>query len=242
LQDNGGCAEEFGFRDSIQPHHKDVEPDEIKPMEKDELQTEMVPKYTRDGRPVMVGKGLKPGGDDTYLGYGKPWANASNTPFRLYKHWVHEGGISTPLIVHWPAGIKAKNEFRDQPGHLIDIMATCVDVTGAEYPQTFKGNNIIPMEGKSLVPVFLNNNLPERPIFWEHEGNKAVRLGKYKLVSKWEKDSEYNWELYDLGKDRSEINNLIEEMPEKAKELENLWMEWARRAGVATWNDAQPIR
>jgi len=242
LQDNGGCAEEFGFRDSIQPHHKDVESDEIRPMGKNELQTEMVPKYTRDGRPVMVGKGLKPGGDDTYLGYGKPWANASNTPFRLYKHWVHEGGISTPLIVHWPAGIKAKNEFRDQPGHVIDIMATCVDVAGAEYPETFKGNSIINMEGTSLVPAFQNDNLPERPIFWEHEGNKAVRLGKYKLVSKWRKDSEYNWELYDLEADRSELNNLIEKMPEKAKELENLWMEWARRAGVATWNDARPIK
>ena len=241
LQDNGGCAEEFGFKNTIGPHHNDVEAGELKPMGKNELQTEMVPKYTRDGRPVRSGIGLKPGGDDTYLGYGKPWANASNTPFRLYKHWVHEGGISTPLIVHWPAGIKAKNEFREQPGHLIDIMATCIDVAGATYPETFRGNKIIPFEGVSLVPAFQNENLPNRPIFWEHEGNKAVRMGKYKLVSRWSKESEYNWELYDLDADRSETNNLFEPLPDKAKELEMLWKDWAKRVGVVTWKDAAPI-
>jgi arylsulfatase A-like enzyme len=241
LQDNGGCAEEFGFSDHIRPHHKNVKPDEIKPMGKDEFQTEMVPKYTRDGRPVLVGKGLEPGSDETYLGYGKPWANASNTPFRMYKHWVHEGGIATPLIVHWPSGIKSKNEFRNQPGHLIDIMATCIDVAGGEYPETFNGNIIIPLEGISLTPAFKNKDLQNRTIFWEHEGNKAIRLGKYKLVSKWKKDSEYNWELYDIEMDRSEMNNLNEKMPEKAKEMEILWKDWAKKAGVITWNKFQPI-
>ncbi|MEM9142004.1 MAG: arylsulfatase, partial [Bacteroidota bacterium] len=122
LQDNGGCAEEFGFKDNIVPHDKTIRANEIKPMAPGELQTGMVPKYTRDGRPVLVGKGLEPGADNTYLGYGKPWANASNTPFRMYKHWVHEGGIATPLIVHWPQGIQTKNAFRTAPGHLIDIM------------------------------------------------------------------------------------------------------------------------
>ena len=147
------------------------------------------PDITRDGKPVLTGIGSKTRQEDTYLGYGKPWANASNTPFRMYKHWVHEGGISTPLIVHWPAGIKAKNEFRNSPGHLIDIMATCIDVAGAEYPETFNGNAIIPLEGISLTPAFKNKDLQNRAIFWEHEGNKAVRHGKYKLVSKWKKDS-----------------------------------------------------
>jgi arylsulfatase A-like enzyme len=237
LQDNGGCAEEFGFKNTIGPHHNDVDAGEIKPMGENEFQTEMVPKYTRDGRPVLTGIGLKPGGDNTYLGYGKPWANASNTPFRMYKHWVHEGGISTPLIVHWPAGIKAKNEFRTQPGHLIDIMATCIDVAGAEYPKTFNNNNIIPKEGISLVPAFNNEELPDRPIFWEHEGNKAVRLGKYKLVSRWTKNAEYNWELYDMETDRSETNNLMEQLPNKAKEMEILWKNWAKRVGVLTWKD-----
>ncbi len=236
LQDNGGCAEEFGFGETIGPFHRDVQADEIHPMAENEIQTEMVPKYTREGRPVLIGKGLKPGAADTYLGYGKPWANASNTPFRMYKHWVHEGGIASPLIVHWPAGIQQKNEFRDQPAHLIDIMATCIDVAGAQYPETYKDNQIIPFEGVSLIPAFKNRDLPERALFWEHEGNKAVRLGKYKLVSKWREDSEYNWELYDLEADRSETNNLIEKMPEKASEMKILWEDWAEKAGVLPWN------
>ncbi|WP_100612795.1 arylsulfatase [Confluentibacter lentus] len=235
LQDNGGCAEEWGFSNDIKPYYKDVEFDRIIPMGKDEFQTRMEPKYTRDGRPVLKGKGLKPGGEDTYLGYGKAWANASNTPFRMYKKWVHEGGISTPLIVHWPAGIKAKNEFREQPGHLIDIMATCIDVAGATYPQTFNNNKVIPFEGQSLTPVFENKDLQNRAIFWEHEGNKAVRLGKYKLVSIYKKDSEYNWELYDLESDRSETINLIGGMPFKAKEMETLWKDWAKKVGVKSW-------
>lgn len=242
LQDNGGCAEEFGFQKEIGPYHDDVDINEIKAMGENEFQTEMIPKYTRVGRPVLAGIGLEPGADGTYLAYGKPWANASNTPFRMYKHWVHEGGISTPLIVHWPEGIKAKNEYRTQPGHLIDIMATCIDVAGATYPETYNNNTIIPYEGKSLVPAFKNEQLPNRPLFWEHEGNKAVRLGKYKLVSRWNKEAEYNWELYDLEADRSELNDLFASMPEKAAELEQLWKEWALRVGVRTWTDQQPIQ
>lgn len=241
VQDNGGCAEQFGFTKTIKPHHKGVSIDEIKPMGTNEFQTEMVPKYTRDGQAVLTGIGLEPGAANTYLGYGKPWANASNTPFRMYKHWVHEGGISTPLIVHWPAGIKAKNEWRSQPGHLIDIMATCVDVAGATYPNTFNDKTIIPAEGHSLAPAFADDTVVERPLFWEHEGNKAVRLGKYKLVSRWSKNAEYNWELYDLEADRSETNNLIAQAPEKAKELEGIWKTWAQKAGVRTWKDRLPI-
>ncbi|MEO1011559.1 MAG: arylsulfatase [Bacteroidota bacterium] len=242
LQDNGGCAEEFGFRDEIVPHDKTVMADEINPMAPGELQTGMVPKYTRDGRPVLVGKGLKPGADNTYLGYGKPWANASNTPFRMYKHWVHEGGISTPLIVHWPLGIQEKNAFREAPSHLIDIMATCVEVAGAFYPKNYKGNSIIPLEGKSLVPVFKGNPLEERPLFWEHEGNKAVRMGKYKLVSRWNKESEYNWELYDLETDRTETDDLSQKMPDKMLELEGIWKQWAHKAGVLNWGTKEEIK
>ena len=242
LQDNGGCAEEWGFSNSVKPHYKNAKLTEIKPMATNELQTEMMPKYTRDGRPVLVGKGLTPGGDNTYLGYGKPWANASNTPFRMYKHWVHEGGIATPLIVHWPLGIKAKNEFRNQPCHLIDIMATCLDVGAGSYPKNFNGNTITPLEGISLQPAFENKNLEHRGIFWEHEGNKAVRKGKYKLVSKWEKESEYNWELYDMDLDRSETNNLRTQMPGKVEEMTVLWKEWANKTGVLTWKNREPIQ
>jgi arylsulfatase len=242
LQDNGGCAEEFGFRETIEPNHKDVNADEVKPMGKDEFQTEMVPKYTRDGQPVLSGIGLEPGGANTYLGYGKPWANASNTPFRMYKHWVHEGGIATPLIVHWPAGISSKNEFRNDPGHLIDIMATCLDVAGADYPKTYNENSITPMEGISLKPTFENKSLEERAIFWEHEGNKAVRYGKYKLVSRWAKNVEYAWELYDMDIDRSETNNLATEMSGKVQELEAMWMSWAKEAGVRNWDTKELVR
>ena len=242
LQDNGGCAEEFGFQEEIGTYHDDVTINETKAMGENELQTEMIPKYARDGKPVLAGIGLEPGADDTYLAYGKPWANASNTPFRMYKHWVHEGGISTPLIVHWPGGITAKSEYRNQPGHLIDIMATCVDVAGATYPETYNKNEIIPYEGKSLVPAFENEALPNRPLFWEHEGNKAVRLGRYKLVSRWREEAEYNWELYDLEVDRSELNDLIVSMPEKVGELEKLWKEWAKRVGVRTWKNQQLIK
>jgi len=242
LQDNGGCAEEFGFRQNIEPNHKDVNADEIRPMRNDELQTEMVPKYTRDGQPVLSGIGLEPGAANTYLGYGKPWANASNTPFRMYKHWVHEGGIATPLIVHWPKGIEAKNEFRNHPGHLIDIMATCIDVADTEYPKTFNNQTITPMEGVSIKPSFENKPLKDRAIFWEHEGNKAVRHGKYKLVSKWEENAEYSWELYDMDKDRSETNNLATKMPEKVKEMEGLWIAWAKKVGVRNWHTKELVQ
>lgn len=241
LQDNGGCAEEFGFRDSIMPYYNDVDINIEKPMPNDKLQTQMVPKYTREGMPVLVGKGLEPGSANTYLGYGKPWANASNTPFRMYKHWVHEGGIATPLIVHWPDVIKQKNKFVHDPAHLIDIMATCIEVAEAEYPETFNGKTIVPLAGVSLVPTFNNKTLAERPIFWEHEGNKAVRLGNFKLVSKWSTNSEYNWELYDLDADRSETNDLALEMPGKTKELELLWKTWAIKTKVLNWTTKQPI-
>ncbi len=242
LQDNGGCAEEFGFRKNIEPNHIDVDPDTIQPMKKDEFQTEMVPKYTRDGRPVLSGIGLEPGGPNTYLGYGKPWANASNTPFRMYKHWVHEGGIATPLIVHWPEGVSSKNEFRNDPGHLIDLMATCIDVADAEYPKIYNDNSIIPMEGISLKPTFENKSLEKRAIFWEHEGNKAVRYGNYKLVSKWNEKAEYAWELYDMDVDRSETNDLAGDLPDKVQELESMWMAWAIKAGVRNWDTKELVQ
>ena len=241
LQDNGGCAEAWGLTDQIGPISNDVKADDFKPMGKDERQQDMAPKYTRDGKPVLAGKGLKPGGDDTYIAYGKAWANASNTPFRMYKHWVHEGGISTPLIVHWPSGIKAKNEFRNQTSHIIDIMATCIDVAGAKYPESFHGNSIIPYEGLSLMPAFDNDELQDRVLCWEHEGNKAIRQGKYKLVSRWSKNSEYNWELYDLEKDRSETDNLNKTMPEKVVEMDKIWKDWAKKTGVLSWKNFQPI-
>ncbi len=165
----------------------------------------------------------------SFESYRLPWANASNTPFRFYKHWVHEGGISTPLIVHWPEGIHAAGEFRNDPASLPDIMATIIELSGAIYPKEFSGNNILPNEGLSLIPTFHGNNLKERSLFWEHEANRAIRRGKWKLVSAGMTEYPFTgpWELYDMEQDRTEIHNLADEYPELVNEMVTLWEEWA---------------
>jgi arylsulfatase A-like enzyme len=178
--------------------------------------------------------------------YGRAWANASNTPYREYKHWVHEGGIATPFIVHWPDGI-AENDLGqlvNEYGFLPDIMATCVDLTGAEYPQEYMGNKIPPMVGQSLLPLIKGKReqVHTDPIFWEHEGNKAVRLGKYKLVQLWQRDQEDNWELYDLEADRTETNDLAEEMPEKLEEMKAQYNAWAEEIQVQPWSEVIRIQ
>jgi arylsulfatase len=145
---------------------------------------------------------------------GTSWAFVENTPFRLFKHFNHEGGIATPLIAHWPAGIAAKGELRTQPGHLIDIMPTCAEVSGAAYPQEFQGKPITPMEGRSLVGAFANQPIQRDALFWEHEGNAAIRAGDLKLVRQGRNGP---WELYDLKADRTELHDLAAAQPEKAK-------------------------
>jgi len=160
---------------------------------------------------------------------GESWAYAQNTPFLLYKHFNHEGGISTPLIAHWPAGIAAKNELRRQPGHVIDVMATVVDVAGAAYPKEFNGKPILPMEGRSLVPAFADRPIEREALYWEHEGNAAVRVGDLKLVRR---GRDGPWELFDLKADRTEQHDLASARPEKIRELAALWQAWAERAHV----------
>lgn len=181
--------------------------------------------------------GKRAGDKDSFLSYGVGWANASNTPFRMYKHWVHEGGIATPLVVHWPAVIKEAG-ITSQPGHLIDLMATCVDVASAEYPRTHQDKPIIPLEGKSLVPIFRGQERDgHEHLFWEHEGNRAVRRGNWKLVAK----NKQPWELYDLAADRTETNNLASEHPKLVKELASVYDAWAKRVGVdENWNAPRP--
>jgi arylsulfatase A-like enzyme len=169
------------------------------------------------------------GTEDSFESYRINWANASNTPFRLYKHWVHEGGIATPLIVHWPERVKRRGQLRHQPGHVIDIMATCIDVAGARYPSRYKGRKITPLEGKSLVPAFDDGPIEREAIYWEHEGNRAVRVGKWKLVAK---GVEGRWELYDLEADRTELNDLAGRYPARVGEMAVMWDRWARRANV----------
>ena len=183
LQDNGGCAETLGHTASAgRTKRRPYRP--LAPMAPTELQHDMIPERTRDGWPLVMGTAVLPGPADTYIAYGEGWANVSNTPFREYKHWVHEGGISTPLIAHWPAGIARCGEIEHQPGHLIDIMATCVEVSGAAYPEEVDGRSIQPLEGLSLVPLFTGQRLNRRSLYWEHEGNRAVRTGNWKLAAK----------------------------------------------------------
>jgi arylsulfatase len=182
--------------------------------------------------------GVGPGGPESYLSYGMPWANASNTPFRLYKHWVHEGGISTPLIAYWPGKIREPGSITHQSGHLIDLMATCVDVGGARYPTTFNGQAITPLEGKSLGPVFEGRQRElHAALCWEHEGNRAARQGKWKLVSRFETGNA--WELYDMEADRTEMNNLAAGEPARTKELSAVWEAWAARVGVQPWEQVK---
>jgi arylsulfatase A-like enzyme len=238
LQDNGGCAETMGRGANINARWVAAVKDP-QPMGPDELQPKHAPPMqTRDGRPVRGGPDVMPGPADTYIAYGRNWANVSNTPFREYKHWVHEGGTSTPLICHWPAGIPARGALCHEPGHLIDIMATCVDVAGASYPKQRSGQPVQPMEGVSLVPTFAGKSLVERPIFWEHEGNRAVRQGKWKLVSK----HPGGWELYDMDTDRTEMHDLAAKHPEKVQELKTLYETWAARYGVQPWPLRRPGR
>lgn len=181
-----------------------------------------------------------------YLSYGRAWANASNTPYRLYKHWVHEGGIGTPFIVHWPEGISSskKGTIINEYGFLPDIMATCLDVAKTVQPHEFNGNVITPHSGKSLKPLFTlpSFQIHEEPIFFEHQGNKAVRLGKYKLVQDWDKEEKDNWELYDLELDRTETQNIISEKPELASDLISMYNEWATTVNVLPWEEVRRIK
>jgi arylsulfatase A-like enzyme len=182
-----------------------------------------------------------PGGPDSFDGYDRPWANASNTPFRMFKSWVHEGGISSPLICHWPDGIMQPNgSITDEPGHLIDLMATCTDLAEAEYPTTFNGQAITPLEGKSLAPILETGaREPHEALFWDHQGNRAVRMGNWKLVALYnEAITGYRpWELYNLEADRTELNNLAGGMPDRVATMESAWMAWADKVGWVPWSE-----
>jgi arylsulfatase len=210
LSDNGGCAEEVtpqGLGDGF-------------------------PTVTRDGRSIRLGNApsIMPGPEDTYSSYGLEWAGLSNTPFRKYKSFVHEGGISTPLIAYWPGRVKPG--INPEIGHVIDFMPTLLEVAKATYPVNYRGNAIAPMEGRSLIPVFAGQSRPDVVYGWEHEGNRAVRLGNWKMVS----IAGRAWELYDLKKDRMETHDLAGSMSEKLAEMESRYSEWAKRVGVKPFN------
>jgi arylsulfatase len=158
------------------------------------------------------------------VSYGRAWANASNAPFRMFKHYVHEGGIRTPLIAHWPVGIQHKGLIHE-PGHLIDLMPTFLELSGASYPARYHGNDIPPAEGVSLNALFKTGRRPlDRYLYWEHEENCSVRRGQYKALQKYDTG---HWELYDLEKDASEITNIASSCPMEVNELSRRWYDWA---------------
>ena len=164
-----------------------------------------------------------------YTSVGPSWGWAQNTPFRRYKSWVHEGGISTPLIVRWP-GVVKPDTLTNQVGHIIDFMPTCAEVAGAHYPASLNGKSILPVEGKSLVPIFGGKRRqPHETICWYWSGNRAVRQGNWKAV--WEK-SNRQWELYDLEADRTELDDLAEKHRDRTQRMAQVWYAWAERTGV----------
>ncbi|WP_372651361.1 arylsulfatase [Draconibacterium sp.] len=170
-----------------------------------------------------------PGTGDSYHNYGRSWANLSNTPYRMFKHWVHEGGIITPLIARWPKGIENEGTITRQLGTIRDIMATCCDMADVNYPEEYNGATIKPSTGQSLVPVFRGETSEKStPLFWEHEGNAAVRMGDWKLVSK---DGE-DWELYNLNTDPTELENVIDENSDRQKLMIKAYSDWATSIGV----------
>jgi len=239
LQDNGGCAETMGRNDNLDAI-KDLK---FAPMGPDELQTKIWPRMqTRDGRAVKTGPRTMPGAEDTYVAYGKGWANVSNTPFRFYKHFSHEGGISSPLIVHWPKGIQVsnRNQISHAPGHVMDIMATCVDVSRSKYPPNgIDGEILTPLQGMSLAPTFIkpgdeHTKFHGRTLAFEHHGNRALRRGVWKFVAR-ANESDEQWHLFNMKNDRTETRDLATEYPEKVAELRKAWRDWADKVGVQPW-------
>lgn len=211
LSDNGGCAELLREDGHVQRYAT----------------------QTPDGRAIRVGNlpGVRPGGPDTFMSYDLPWANASNSPFRLYKHWVHEGGIATPLVVQWPATIR-QPAILHAPCHIIDLMPTFLEAAGVAQPAEYGGRAVQPLEGESLLPALRGEPWQrEGVLFWEHEGNLAVRDGDWKLVRKYPGD----WELYNMAEDRTELHDLRAADPGRAERMMRWYGEWAARIGVRDW-------
>ncbi len=171
----------------------------------------------------------KVGGPDSYVSYGSGWANVGNTPWRLYKHYEQEGGIRTPMIVHWPDGLKTRpGATTAQVGSVVDFMPTVLQLCGATYPETHNDTDILPLEGESLVPMFTGQTLPPRTLYQEHEGNRMMRQDHWKLVALADKP----WELYDLARDPTEMHDLAGTDPARVKTMAADWEVWAGRSHV----------
>lgn len=203
-------------------------------LERFKTRTDILRAQTRDARPVRIGNepSIVPGPEDTYASYGRAWANLSNTPFRYYKRWVHEGGIATPLVVHWPGGNLRGGRVAHTPFQLTDVMPTVLEATGATYPTQHNGRPIIPLEGRSMLAALRGESVVEGTQYWEHTGNAAIRRGHWKLVRDYPKP----WELYDLAHDRSELEDVAARHPDVVADLAHDWQAWADRVGVIAWD------
>lgn len=189
--------------------------------------------FTRDGRKIRY-SGFKPsdvGSQTTYTGIGPQWANAANTPFRYWKKESFEGGMHTPFIVHWPAGLKlVPGTKTDRVGHVMDLMPTCLDLAKTKYPKTFAGKKVTPREGYSLLPILKTGERDgHQALYFEHTGGKAVVAGGYKLV---QPTRSKRWELYDFNKDRTETKNIASGNPAQVRKMTAMWQAWSKRVGV----------
>jgi arylsulfatase A-like enzyme len=214
LSDNGGCAE-FLAEDSNTPDPAKFD----------------TPMWNGDRMKMGNNPEINPGAGDTFQSYDLPWANASNTPFRLHKRWTHEGGISTPLVMNWPSR-SHDPKLLHGPSHIVDITATIYDAAGADYPAEQSGNKVTALEGESFLTVFDGEDWSrENPICWEHEGNRAVRMGDWKLVS----EGNTTWELYNMANDRTELNDISSSELERVEQMESVYKKWAERTGALPW-------
>jgi len=186
------------------------------------------------------GRFKRPWDPTSYWTYDASWAHAGNTPFRLYKQNQHEGGISSPLVVHWPAGLKTKGgSTTDQPGHLVDFMATCVDLSGAEYPSNIGDRKVDPLQGKSLKPIFAGGERePHEQLYFHFGTDRALRAGPWKLVSA----KQGKWELYNLDNDRTELNDLADKQPERVQAMAKEWFRLAKDVDRLSGRQVQPVR
>lgn len=201
--------------------------------------TDILRHKTKDGRDVRIGNDplTMPGGEDTYLSYGRGWANLSNTPFKLFKLWAHEGGVASPFIAHWPNGNLLNGKIFEQPFQLTDVLPTLLEALGYEYPKERNGISLPPLVGQSMFNTWKGADISNPTLWWEHCGNAALRSGKWKLVRQYDRP----WELYDISLDRSELNDLSAEHPDIVREMSENWERIANQNGVIPFRQIMDI-